>query len=157
MKQTIDIVLSLSSGVVYWSSRRAGHKILRLEQFEPGHVRVGSQNHSRIIRLSYHHTSTYVTHQFGLKLPPLPQNRSPTWPYLEDFSPDHLPVWIWLDEPGYYGFPVYVAMAVGPEHAFRFASLIGKILSELAIDGAIEDDIEPLKINRPALMAGQKL
>jgi hypothetical protein len=28
MKQTIDIVLSLSSGVVEWSSRRAGHKIL---------------------------------------------------------------------------------------------------------------------------------
>jgi len=44
-------------------------------------------------------------------------------------------------------------MAVGAGHAFKFASLIGKILSELAIDGAAESNLEPFKLDRPALMA----
>jgi sarcosine oxidase len=49
----------LGSGAAYWLSRRAGADVLGLEQFELGHVRGESQDHSRIIRLSYH-TPTYV-------------------------------------------------------------------------------------------------
>ena len=49
----------LGSGAAYWLSRRAGGDVLGLEQFELGHVRGESQDHSRIIRLSYH-TPTYV-------------------------------------------------------------------------------------------------
>lgn len=51
------IVLGLGgigSGAAYWLSRRAGADVLGLEQFELGHVRGESQDHSRIIRLSYH-------------------------------------------------------------------------------------------------------
>jgi sarcosine oxidase len=51
------IVLGLGgfgSAVAYWLSRRAGAGVLGLEQFELGHVRGESQDHSRIIRLSYH-------------------------------------------------------------------------------------------------------
>jgi sarcosine oxidase len=51
------IVLGLGgigSGAAYWLSRRAGAEVLGLEQFELGHVRGESQDHSRIIRLSYH-------------------------------------------------------------------------------------------------------
>lgn len=51
------IVLGLGgigSAAAYWLSRRAGRDVLGLEQFELGHVRGESQDHSRIIRLSYH-------------------------------------------------------------------------------------------------------
>jgi sarcosine oxidase len=39
---------------VYWLSREAGTEVLGLEQFHLGHDRGGSEDHSRIIRLSYH-------------------------------------------------------------------------------------------------------
>jgi sarcosine oxidase len=56
------IVLGLGgfgSAAAYWLARRAGAGVLGLEQFELGHVRGESQDHSRIIRLSYH-TAGYV-------------------------------------------------------------------------------------------------
>lgn len=56
------IVLGLGgfgSAAAYWLSKRAGAEVLGLEQFELGHVRGESQDHSRIIRLSYH-TPAYV-------------------------------------------------------------------------------------------------
>jgi sarcosine oxidase len=49
----------LGSGAAYWLSRRAGAEVLGIEQFELGHVRGESEDHSRIIRLSYH-TPAYV-------------------------------------------------------------------------------------------------
>ncbi len=51
------IVLGLGgigSGALYWLSRRLGGEVLGLEQFELGHDRGGSQDHSRIIRYTYH-------------------------------------------------------------------------------------------------------
>lgn len=367
----------LGSGAGYWLSRQAGREVLGLEQFELGHVRGGSQDHSRIIRLSYH-TPTYVrlaqqayrawstleveaqeplivktggldlaprpsaiplsdysdslsacqipfehleaaeirrrwpqfrlsddihglyqleggiapaakcnaAHQrlaraygatlldntpitsvrpvdgevevvagqiayrcqkliiaagawsnqilayFGLTLPLTVTQEQVTYfatPHLAEFAPERFPVWIWLDEPCYYGFPVYgeagtkVAqdvggrevtadtrtfepdpaafervqkflsqylpqalgpviytktclytmppdrdfiidalpgqpncfIAIGAGHAFKFASLIGKILSELAVNGTTESKIEPFRINRPALTAAE--
>jgi len=56
------IVLGLGgigSASAYWLSRRLGKEILGIEQFELGHGRGGSEDHSRIIRLSYH-TPAYV-------------------------------------------------------------------------------------------------
>jgi monomeric sarcosine oxidase len=56
------IVLGLGgfgSAAVYWLSKRVSGEVLGLEQFELGHVRGESQDHSRIIRLSYH-TPGYV-------------------------------------------------------------------------------------------------
>jgi sarcosine oxidase len=56
------IVLGLGgfgSAAAYWLARRVGASVLGLEQFELGHVRGESQDHSRIIRLSYH-TPGYV-------------------------------------------------------------------------------------------------
>jgi sarcosine oxidase len=55
------IVLGLGgigSGAAYWLARR-GMRVLGLEQFEFGHSRGESHDHSRIIRLSYH-TPEYV-------------------------------------------------------------------------------------------------
>ena len=56
------IVLGLGgigSGAAYWLARTARHDVLGIEQFDLDHVRGGSQDHSRIIRLSYH-TPGYV-------------------------------------------------------------------------------------------------
>ena len=63
MKQQCHTVVlglgGLGSAALYWSARRLGADVLGLEQFEMGHARGGSQDHSRIIRLSYH-TPGYV-------------------------------------------------------------------------------------------------
>lgn len=63
MKQEYNtIVLGLGgigSAALYWLSRRLGDQVLGIEQFEIGHSYGGSQDHSRIIRLSYH-TPEYV-------------------------------------------------------------------------------------------------
>ncbi|MCL4295832.1 MAG: N-methyl-L-tryptophan oxidase [Anaerolineae bacterium] len=146
-------------------------------------------------------------------------------PHLADFAPERFPIWIWMDEPCFYGFPVYgepatkaaqdvggeevtaetrsfepnpanaqrveqflqkylptalgpvlytktclytmppdrdfvidtipgydnCSVAIGAGHAFKFASLLGKILSELAVDGRSESNLEPFKIDRPIL------
>ncbi len=48
----------LGSGAAYWLARQ-GAQVLGIEQFELGHVRGASHDHSRIIRLSYH-TPFYV-------------------------------------------------------------------------------------------------
>ena len=45
---------AIGSGAAYWLSRRLGDRVLGLEQFELGHARGAGQDHSRIIRLSYH-------------------------------------------------------------------------------------------------------
>jgi len=44
----------IGSAAAYWLSREAGEEVLALEQFALGHDRGGSEDHSRIIRLSYH-------------------------------------------------------------------------------------------------------
>jgi sarcosine oxidase len=44
----------IGSGAAYWAAKRAGGGVLGLERFELGHERGASQDHSRIIRLSYH-------------------------------------------------------------------------------------------------------
>jgi sarcosine oxidase len=43
----------IGSAAAYWLSRRAGEEVLGLEQFELFHTRGGSQDYSRIIRLTY--------------------------------------------------------------------------------------------------------
>ena len=144
---------------------------------------------------------------------------------LERFSPRRFPVWIWMDDPSFYGFPVFgaegvkaaqdvggrevtaegrdfevdeaalqrverflaehlpsargailysktclytmppdrdfvidrlpghdnVFVALGAAHGFKFASLLGRILADLAIDGSTAYDIDPFRIDRPAL------
>jgi len=45
----------IGSGAAYWLARRAGSEVLALEQFALSHPYGGSQDHSRIIRLTYHH------------------------------------------------------------------------------------------------------
>jgi sarcosine oxidase len=49
----------IGSAAVYWLSRMAGQDVLALEQFHIRHDNGASQDHSRIIRLSYH-TAEYT-------------------------------------------------------------------------------------------------
>jgi sarcosine oxidase len=44
-----------------------------------------------------------------------------------------------------------VFTAVGAGHAFKFASLLGRILVELALDGETSHDIGPFRADRPIL------
>ena len=45
---------AIGSAAAYWLSTRLGDRVLGLEQFELGHPNGASQDHSRIIRYSYH-------------------------------------------------------------------------------------------------------
>ena len=47
-----------------------------------------------------------------------------------------------------------VCVAIGAGHAFKFASVIGRILSELALDGATASDIAGFEVDRPLLRMG---
>jgi sarcosine oxidase len=140
-------------------------------------------------------------------------------------SPDLMPLWIWMDDPCYYGFPTYgeatvkaaedcggavvtgdtrpfdpdpermaqladfmattvpdsgppvrsktclytltpdrdfmvgavpghesVFVGVGAGHAFKFSPTLGRILSELAVTGDTDADIEAFRLDRQALV-----
>jgi sarcosine oxidase len=58
MRRAFDVIVvgcgGLGSGATYHAAKRAGAGVLGLEQFALGHDRGSSQDHSRIIRLSYH-------------------------------------------------------------------------------------------------------
>ncbi|CAN5464831.1 N-methyl-L-tryptophan oxidase [soil metagenome] len=144
------------------------------------------------------------------------------------FTPDRFPVWIWMDEPSFYGFPTYgeagpkaaqdvggrpvdpdtrtfdrddaaftrvhdflaahlpgavgppiltrtclytltpdrdfvvdrlpdvpgVLVGLGAAHGFKYASVLGRILVELALDGMSPSDgeLEAFRVDRPILM-----
>ena len=165
---------------------------------------------------------------FGVQLPLRVTKEQVTYfasPRLDDFHPTRFPIWIWMDDPCFYGFPAFgepgpkvgqdaggqettgdsrtfdvdeparqrvlrflerylptalgeiiytktclytltpdrdfvvdrlpehpdVAVAIGGGHGFKFASLMGQMLAELAIDGETPRDIAPFRIGRPIL------
>ena len=172
--------------------------------------------------------SNQALEPFGLRLPLRVTKEQVTYfasPRPHDFAPDRFPVWIWMDDPCFYGFPAFgepgpkvgqdaggrettgdtrtfepdpealervvrflerhlpgalgpiiytktclytltpdrdfvldllpehpeIAVAIGGGHGFKFASLIGRILSELSIDGHSPRDLAPFRIDRPIL------
>jgi sarcosine oxidase len=58
MRRAYEVIVigcgGLGSAAAYWLARRAGPEVLAIEQFPLGHDRGSSQDHSRIIRRSYH-------------------------------------------------------------------------------------------------------
>lgn len=144
------------------------------------------------------------------------------------FAPERFPVWIWMDDPSFYGFPTYgeagpkaaqdcgglpvdpdtrtfdrdeeafarvesfiarhlpgaagpaiytktclytltpdrdfvvdrlpeqpaVTVALGAAHGFKYASVLGRILAELSVDGATPSapDLDRFRIDRPVLL-----
>ena len=165
---------------------------------------------------------------FGMQLPLTVTQEQVTYfasPRPADFQPERFPIWIWMDDPCFYGFPAFgeagpkvgqhaggrevtpetrtfepdqaalqrvkdflatylpsalgpiiytksclytltpdrdfvldmlpdhpnVTVAIGGGHGFKFASLIGRTLAELAVDGSTERNLEPFRINRAIL------
>jgi sarcosine oxidase len=165
---------------------------------------------------------------FGIRLPLRITKEQVTYfasPRPDDFRPDRFPIWIWMDDPCFYGFPAFgepgpkvgqdaggqettantrtfdrdeaafarvtaflerylptalgpviytktclytltpdrdfvidlipgrpdVAVAIGGGHGYKFASLIGRILSELAFDGRSPRDLSHFRIDRAIL------
>jgi sarcosine oxidase len=70
----------IGSAAAYWASERLGAGVLGLERFEFGHERGASQDHSRLIRLSYH-TPAYVR---------LAQDALGAWRHVEEASGERL-------------------------------------------------------------------
>jgi sarcosine oxidase len=70
VKRTFEYVVvgcgGIGSAAAYWLSREAAGEVLALEQFRLGHDRGGSEDHSRIIRLSYHapHYTALTPHTY---------------------------------------------------------------------------------------------
>ena len=60
---------------------------------------------------------------------------TPDRDFVIDRLPDHPNIW----------------MAIGAGHAFKFASLIGRILSELVLDGSTPSDITAFSVTLPIL------
>ncbi len=44
-----------------------------------------------------------------------------------------------------------VSVALGAAHGFKFSSVIGRALSELAISGETQFNVEPFAVDRPIL------
>jgi sarcosine oxidase len=172
--------------------------------------------------------SNRVLASFGCRLPLTITQEQVTYfaaRRLEDFQPSRFPIWIWMDDPCFYGFPVFgengvkvgqdaggqevtaetrtfeadeaalqrvrgflekylptvlgpilytrtclytltpdrdfvidrvpehphVLIAIGGGHGFKFASLVGKILADMAIDGRTDHDLTPFHIDRAIL------
>jgi sarcosine oxidase len=173
--------------------------------------------------------TNHLLDHFGMQLPLEVTKEQATYfrpRAIEPFEFGRFPVWIWMDDPSFYGFPVFgeagavkvtqdaggkpvdpdtrgfepdpditarvrgflaahlpqlngelhrvktclytlppdrdfiidslpehrhVHVAVGAGHAFKFASVIGRILSDLAIDGATRSDIASFAVDRPVL------
>lgn len=172
--------------------------------------------------------SNHLLGHFGVRLPLTVTQEQLTYfatPHPSQFTPERFPVWIWMDEPCFYGFPVYgergvkgaqdvggrevsvetrtfdpdpanllrlsaffekhlpaaygpplltktclytltpdrdfvldalpgqpnVLVAIGAAHDFKFSSVIGRILSELALDGQTAHDLRPFRLDRPIL------
>ncbi|HEY5887831.1 MAG TPA: N-methyl-L-tryptophan oxidase [Acidimicrobiales bacterium] len=162
----------------------------------------------------------------GRQLPLTVLREQVTWFEVDDadrFRADRCPVWIWMDEPCWYGFPAMdgaikaaedcggipvdpdtrtfepdpanearlnrflhdhlagvggirssktclytltpdrdfvldrvpeapeVLVALGAAHSFKFAAWFGLTLAQLALDGAVDADLSPFRIDRPAL------
>ncbi len=148
---------------------------------------------------------------------------------IADYAPGRFPVWIWMDDPSFYGFPEFgepgwvkaaedcggrevtartrtfdadpvaehrllsflehalpgasvgptrtttclytltpdrdfvldrlaahpsITVALGAAHGFKFAARFGEILRDLALGRAVDHDLTPFRIDRPALTAG---
>ncbi len=172
--------------------------------------------------------SNHILGHLGMRLPLTVTQEQVSYfasPHLERFSPDRFPVWIWMDEPCYYGFPVYgeeavkvardvggeevsvetrtfetnratldgtrefirkhlpdalgqlhqnktclytltpdrdfivdrvpghdqVLVLIGAGHAYKFASALGRIASELVVTGGTPSALKPFSLSRPIL------
>ena len=187
----------------------------------------GRRYHARHLIVAAGPWSGPVLQRFGVRLPLEVTKEQAMYFAQADttaFAFREFPVWIWMDDPSFYGFPAYgdgvkvaqdaggrsvdpdtrtfepdpealarvlaftertlpgafgapslvktclytltpdrdfvidtlpghpnVSIAIGAGHAFKYASVIGRILAELARDGTSVADISPFSLGRPIL------
>ena len=174
----------IGSAAAYWPARRIGGGVLAIEQFPLGHDRGSSQDHSRIIRRSYHDPSytalagpaydvwsdveaesgvQLVFKTGGLDLELLGTKGPKDLCHCETYIPGFLGPELYTKTCLYTmppdrhfvidALPCHprITVAVDAGHAFKFATLIGRILSELALDGRTDYSIATFRADRPAL------
>ena len=100
-------------------------------------TRTFEPNHEREAQLEVWLTE-HIPHFVGPKL--YTKTCLYTMPPDRDFVLDSLP-----EHPN-------VFVAIGAGHAYKFASFLGRTLSELAIDGATPHDISHITLQRPAIL-----
>jgi sarcosine oxidase len=217
-------------------ARRHGARLLERVQVrdiraDGGEIRLEVDSiryHCRRLVIAAGAWSNHVLQTFGARLPLTVTQEQVTYfatPHLADFRPDRFPIWIWMDDPCFYGFPAFgepgvkagqdaggqevtaesrsfepdqaalqrvkdflarqlptalgpilytrtclytltpdrdfvldqvpghpeALIAIGGGHGFKFASLIGRILSELAIDGETRHNLDPFRMDRAIL------
>jgi sarcosine oxidase len=193
------------------------------------HIRAGGQEYRcRHLIIAAGAWSNHALAHFGVRLPLTITQEQVTYfasPRMPDFQPQRFPIWIWMDDPCFYGFPVFgepgpkvgqdaggrevttesrtydtdtdalervrgflsrylpgalgpilytksclytltpdrdfvldrlpqhpqVLVAIGGGHGFKFASLVGRILADMACDGHTAMHLEPFRIDRPIL------
>ncbi|MEO5918688.1 MAG: N-methyl-L-tryptophan oxidase [Candidatus Limnocylindrales bacterium] len=191
----------------------------------------GTVHHAGRVVIAADAWTNQLLRDLGWKLPLTIMREQVTYfdcPDPAAFGPDRFPVWIWMDDPSFYGFPTYgepgpkaaqdvggevctidtrtfdvnrtaharlyafmerhlpgavgpdlltktciytltperdfvvdrlpdhpgVVLALGAGHGFKFASVLGRILGELAVDGATPSagEIEAFRVDRPRLL-----
>jgi len=124
----------VGSAAVYWLSREAGSEVLGLEQFHLGHDRGGSEDHSRIIRLSYHDPA-YTA---------LTPHTYEAWAAVEEESGIRLVVKTGgldlesvSDEPKYLGRYAGAMAAAGIAHEELSAAEVMECFPQFALDGSV--------------------
>jgi monomeric sarcosine oxidase len=212
---------------------RAGSRVEAIREVGGAYeVDAGGRTYSaaRVILTADAWTNELLAH-FDRRLPLTVTKEQVTYlaaPVPNLFAPGRFPVWIWMDDPSFYGFPVYgeagpkvaqdaggqavtpdtrtfepdpaiahrvrafvadhlpaagtteiytktclytltperdfvidrlpgspgVVVGLGAAHGFKYASVIGRILAELALDGSTPSDgeIGAFRIDRPALL-----
>jgi sarcosine oxidase len=167
----------IGSAAAFWLSRRAGTEVLGLEQFELGHSRGGSQDFSRIIRLTYHDDKytcltpyTYlawsvIEDESALKIVhktgglTLARERDDRYQaliesYARSMAAQGIPFDRLNSDEVMRRFPQWhldeEVDAIYQADMGLVDAIMGKILSELAIDGQISYPIDGFTINRPA-------
>jgi sarcosine oxidase len=188
----------------------------------------GTAHHCRRLVITAGAWSNEALAPFGVHLPLTITQEQVTYfatSRLADFQPDRFPIWIWMDDPCFYGFPAFgeagpkagqdaggkqvtletrtfepdpaalqrvqeflgqylptalgpiiytktclytltpdrdfvidavpdhpnALIAIGGGHGYKFASIIGRILSQLAIDGRTAHDLGPFRMDRAIL------
>ncbi len=130
----------IGSAAAYWLAREADSEVLGLEQFHLGHDRGGSEDHSRIIRLSYHDPA-YTT---------LTPHTYEAWAEVEEESGIPLVVKTGgldlesvQDEPKYVNQYADAMAAAGIPHEELSAREVMERFPQFALDGSVRGVFQP--------------
>ena len=139
MRTTYEFIVvgcgGIGSAAAYWLSRQPAGDVLALEQFALGHDRGGSEDHSRIIRLSYH----------GPEYTALTPHTYEAWSEVEEesgtrlvFKTGGLDLELVEDEPRYINQYAGAMRAAGIPHEELSAREVMERFPQFRLDDAVQ-------------------